>query len=48
MTSQIRKSLDLSKIQKTKFLENKALLFLQINKIVYYKLRAIINQTTVF
>ena len=47
MTSQILNSVDLSKIQKSKFLETKHYFFLQI-KIIYYKLRAIINQTAVF
>ena len=43
MTSQILMSVDSSKIQKSKFLENEALFFLQISKIINYKLRAIVT-----
>ena len=48
MISQILKSVDSSKTQKSKFLENEPLFFLQINEIVNYTSGAIINQKTVF
>ena len=48
ITSQILKSLDFTKTQKSRYLENETLLFLQIKKIIYYTSRAILSQTRVF
>ena len=39
MTSQILKSVDFTKTQKARYLENKTLFFLQIKKFINYILR---------
>ena len=40
LTSQISKSVDLTKSQKSKYIENKTYFFLQIRKFISYTLRA--------
>ena len=40
MTSQILKSVDFRKTQKSRYLENESLFFLQIRKFIYYTSRA--------
>ena len=47
MMSQILKSLDFTKTQKSRYLENKALLFLQIKKLFNYISRATLWQKIV-
>ena len=44
MVSQILKYIDSLKIQKSKYLKNEALPFLQIEKFIHYTLRAAIRQ----
>ena len=39
MTSQISKSVDFTKTQKSRYFKNKTLLFLQIKKFIYYTSR---------
>ena len=48
MTSEILKFVDFSKIQKSEYLENKTLFFLQMKKYIDHKLRAMLRQKTVF
>ena len=48
MALQILKFVDLSKTQKTKYLENKMLFFLQIKKFVDYLLRFVLWQKIIF
>lgn len=45
---QILKSVDSSKMQESKFLENEALFSLQINKIINYTIGVRKNERTVF
>ena len=45
---QILKSVDLSKMQESKFLENEALFSLQINKIINYTIGVRKNERIVF
>ena len=47
MTSRILKFVDFTKIQKSKYLENETLFFLQIKKIINYTSRATLCQKTV-
>ena len=47
MTSQILKSVNFTKIQKSRYLENKTLFFLQIKKIINYSTRATLWQKVV-
>ena len=47
MTSEILKSVNFSKTQKSRYLENKRLLFLQIKKFINYTSRAILWQKIV-
>ena len=47
MTSRILKSLDFTKTQKSRYLENETLFFLQIKKFINYTLRAILLQKIV-
>ena len=47
MTSQILKSVDFTKTQKSRYLENKTLFFLQIKKIINYTSRATLLQKKV-
>ena len=42
MTSQILKSVDFTKIQKSRYLENETLLFVQIKNFINYALRGIL------
>ena len=44
MTSQILKSIDFAKTQKSRYLENKILFFLQIKKFIDYTLKATLLQ----
>ena len=44
MTSQILKSVDFTKTQKSRYLENEALFFLQVKKLVNYTSRATLWQ----
>ena len=48
MTSQILKSADFTKIQKSQYLENETLFFLQIKKFINYTSRAILWQRIVW
>ena len=47
MTSQNLKSVDFTKTQKPRYLENETLFFLQIEKLINYTLRAILLQKIV-
>ena len=47
MTSQILKSVDFTKTQKSRYLENKALFFIQIKKFINCALRATVWQKVV-
>ena len=47
MTSQILKSVDFTKAQKSRYLENETLFFLQIKKFINYTLRATLLQKIV-
>ena len=47
MTSQILKSVDFTKAQKSMYLENKTLFYLQIQKVINYTSRAALLQKTV-
>ena len=48
VTAQILKSVDLTKTQKSRYLENKTLFFLQIKKFLNYISRATLCQKVVF
>ena len=48
MKSQILKSVDFAKTQKSRYLENKTLLFLQIKKFINYTSRATLLQKNSF
>ena len=47
MTSQILKSVDFTKTQKTRYLENETLFFLQIKKFINYTLKVVLLQKIV-
>ena len=47
MTSQILKSVDFTKIQKSRYLENETLLFVQIKNFINYALRGILLRNIV-
>ena len=47
MTSQILKSVDFTKTQKSRYLENETLFFLQMKKFINYTSRAILLQKIV-
>ena len=46
MTSQILKSIDFAKTQKSRYLENKILFFLQMKKFIDYTLKATLLQNS--
>ena len=48
MTSQILKSVNFTKIQKSRYLENGTLFFLQINEFINYSTRATLWQKSSF
>ena len=48
MTSQILKYVDFTKTQKSRYLKNKAIFFLQIKKIINYTSRATLLQKNIF